>query len=201
VITVGLLVPVAVVVRRSGRRAQLLVGALADFVDTLGRSLRSGASFATALTEATASQPPVLRAELELVSVSVQHGQHIADALAELVARWPRPEVRIVGAALALASENETGSARALDGVSQTLRDRAAIANEVRTHSAQATASLYALVALPVGFLCIDAVGSKQATTYLTTSSFGWFCLVIGVVCDLVGWLWMTALVRRRLPA
>ena len=181
-------VPLLVARQRAGRRTRRLVAALPDVVDMIGRSLRSGASLTQALREAAADGP------------SPVGGEPTPHALQAWVERIPRPEVRIVAAALALASRNEAGTMRALDGVSHSLRDRAALTAEIRSQSAQAAVSMQALVLMPALFLGIDAIGSQRTVRFLTEEPSGQVCLVVAVVLGVVGWLWMAAIIRRRSP-
>jgi tight adherence protein B len=193
-------IPLVVARHWAGRRTRRLVAALPDVVDMIGRSLRSGASLAQALREAAADGPSTVGGELAVVVGGVGRGQPTPQALQAWVERMPRPEVRIVAAALALASRNEAGTTRALDGVGHSLRDRAALTAEIRSQSAQAAASMQALVLLPALFLGIDAIGSQGTVRFLTREPLGQVCLVAAVVLDVVGWLWMAAITRRRSP-
>jgi len=193
-------VPLLFARRWAGRRTKRLVAALPDVVDMIGRSLRSGASLTQALREAAVDGPSTVGGELAVVVGGVGRGQPTPHALQAWVERMPRPEVRIVAAALALASRNEAGTMRALDGVSHSLRDRAALAAEIRSQSAQAAASMQALVLLPALFLGIDVIGNQGTVRFLTGEPLGQVCLVAAVVLGVVGWLWMAAIIRRLSP-
>jgi len=196
----GVGIPVALAMRWSGRRARRLVAALPDAVDAIGRSLRSGSTLRHALAEAADDTPPVVASELRSVLSAVDKGAPFVGTLGSWARREPRAEVRIVAAALALASENESGTTQALEGVSQTLRDRHALRGEIQGLTAQAATSMQALVLLPVAFLVIDALGDGGALRYLTTTPIGRLCLVSGVGLDVAGWTWMRAVIRRQLP-
>jgi tight adherence protein B len=201
VATTLIVVPLVLAARWSGRRTRQLVSALPDAVEMVGRSLRSGASFTQALHEVAAEAPRVFATEIQQVLDGIEMGQPGWQALRAWADEVGRPEVRIVASALALASENEAGSSRALEGVSQSLRDRSALAAEIRSHTAQAAVSMQALVLLPLGFLSIESLGDQRTIRYLTSERLGQLCLVIGVVLNIVGWAWMKSIVHRRLPS
>lgn len=192
--------PVTLVVGRRGRRARRLVAALPTVVEMIGRSLRTGASFVQALAETATDAPPVAAHELRRVIAEIQLGRTATQALQAWAGRDSAREVRIVAAALAMASENESGTSQALAGVAQSLRDRVVLAAEIRTHASQAVASMYAMVLLPAAFLMVDLLGSRRTTRFLLSTRIGRVCLVAAVVLDVAGWLWMRATVRRRLP-
>lgn len=193
-------VPGAVAWRWSGRRTLGVVDSLPDLVDTVGRSLRSGASLVQSLGEAAVESPPVLARELELMLSAMGRGQPAALVLRSWADRVPRAEVRIVAAALAVASRNEAGTSQALAGVSQSLRDRSSLRAEIRSQTAQAAASMQALVVLPAVFLGFDAMGSGHTVTFLTTEPLGRGCLVLAVLLDIAGGVWISSMVRRRSP-
>lgn len=181
------------------RRKQKPIVELADIVDAVRRSLSSGASFQQALREATHDAPSAVSAQLRDVLMVVDQGQSARQALTTWAAQQNQPEAKIVAASLAFASVNEAGSAQALYGVSQSLRDRADLAAEVRSQAAQSAASLQMMVLLPLAFLLFDLAGSKTTVSFLVGSRWGHACLTLAVGLDLVGWLWMRALIGRRL--
>jgi len=194
-------VPLVVVARRRGRRSGRLVEALPLVVDMIVRSLRSGASLVQALSEVAASAPQVVRRDLQRITDEIRLGRTAADALRSWAERVDGPEVRVVAAALATASENEAGTGHALASVAQSLRDRAALRADIRTHAAQAVASMYALVLLPAAFLGLELIGSGDTAQFLLGTAAGRLCLAAAVVLDLSGWAWMRTIVGRRLPA
>lgn len=199
--TLVVVVPIGLARRWTGRRTRQVVAALPNLVDMVGRSLRSGASLTQSLSEAAADSPPALAHEFDAVLAGIGRGQPAAQALRSWADRVPHVEVRIVAAALALASRNEAGTSQALDGVSQSLRDRASLRLEIRSQTAQAAASMQALVVLPLAFLCFDAIGSGQTIRFLTTESRGRVCLMLAVVLDVAGGIWISSMVRRRSPS
>lgn len=198
---IALLVPAVMVIRSLGAGQRELVAELPDALDGVARSLRSGAPFAQALDEAAASQAGLLGDELGQLRIAMMRGASVAAVVGGWIERWPDPAVRVAGAALAIAATHQEGAAQSLEGVAQTLRDRTAMIDEVASHASQAKASLHALVFLPGAFLALDGLGGQRTVRFLVTDPIGQRCLVLGVVLNIIGWLWITALTRRRLPA
>jgi tight adherence protein B len=176
------------------RRERQLVAALPAFIDALVRSLRSGLSLHQALAETQVDGP--LAEEVQRLVDSVQQGRSLAHTIVTLPKRFPRPEVRLVATALAVASVNESGAAIALDGVGSSLRDLAAVEAEIRALTAQARASMYVTASLPVAFFSLTALVDPRAAAFLFTAPFGRFCLGLGLALDVLGFLWMRRLVR-----
>jgi len=192
--------PFVLVAARSGRRVQLVVDQLPETIDMIGRSLRSGASLHQSFIEVAGSAAPEIGHELRTMLSEIERGQPTSRALRSWAGRMPRSEVRVAAAALALASEHEGGAVQALDGVSQTLRDRAALVGEIRALISQAVSSMRAMLLLPFGFLAIDGLGDKQVLSYLVNERIGRFCLVGGMILNVIGAGWMHLIVKRRLP-
>lgn len=183
--------------RMRGEKALIL--ALPATVDLISRSLRSGASFRLALLEAATEGPEPVSGELAHILDEVERGRPISVAIAAWAERRPVPEVRVAAAALAVAAENEAGSMRALDGVSQALRDRAQLDAEIHALAAQAMSSMVVLVALPLLFIIVGAFVDSGATRFLFADAFGRLCLACGITLDATGWLWMRRLVAARM--
>lgn len=194
-------VPSLVLVKWSGRRHRRIVDGLPEWLDMVARSLRSGSSFRLALVEAHESAAGPLALELRPLVDAIQAGEPVAESLSQFVEAVPGAEVRLVAASLALASDNEAGMGRALAGVNQSLRDRAALRDEVVGLASQATASMHALVFLPVGFVAFDALAGGSALAFLFGKSLGRVCLIAGCVLNVIGWVWMRLTIQRRLPS
>lgn len=191
--------PLVVAWSRKDMRAKRIEDGLPDMVHALTRSLRSGASFQQGLAETSSKGTVELAEEIAVVLESVNRGQSLAIAFTQMAARVPVDQVHVAAASLALASENEAGAVEALEGLSQSLRDRAALAKEVKALSAQATASMRAMILLPSGFLLLDVLGSQRAVRFLMNEPLGRWCLTLGIGLNFVGAIWMRRLFARAM--
>lgn len=178
----------------SGRADRLLEEGLAEVLEAVARSLRSGASLHQAVQEA-ATAPGLLGHDLRAVTGEVAAGVPLATALEGWGRRRPLPGVRLTVSALALGVETGGAHARALDGVAATVRARAAVAGEVRALSAQARLSALVIVLAPLGFAALAAATDERTAGFLTTP-LGLACLAGGLTLDAVAGLWMHRLSR-----
>lgn len=177
------------------RGAARIEAALPGVLEAVARSLRSGASLAQALAEAALEGGPVA-CELAQVVASSSRGAGLAAALREWPVRHPSPGVRLAAGALALAAETGGATARAVDGVATTLRQRAAVAAEVSALAASARASAAVLAVAPLAFGAFAAVVDRRSAALLLGTPLGLTLLATGLVLDAVGWLWMARLTR-----
>lgn len=200
----GLLVVVVLVVvaarwsatapRRRAAQADALLPA---FAEEVARALRAGGSLTTAILGALDACPPVLGGELAPLVRALGQGRGVARAADEWARAADRPGVRLTAAALAVAAEVGGGAARCIDGVAQTLRERAALHREAAGAAAQARASGWVLAAAPIAFALLAALVDPRSLRFLLGTSLGRLCLLAGASLDAIGAWWMRRMTAR----
>ena len=175
------------------RRRQVADRRVPDLLDRVVRHLRSGATLSHALQRVgrSSEDPDVSRLAEEL-----RRGRPLPRALATWRSDDPLPNRRLASVALELASTTGGASARVLDGVAESLRDRVALEREVSALSSQARASAVVLVLAPFAFAVFAAAIDQRILTVLA-SPIGIVCVTVGVLLDLSGAWWMSRLIRR----
>lgn len=169
---------------------------LPELVEHVGRGLRAGFDLRGALSAAAGSVPGVHARELDGAVARLGAGADLAAALAPWVDRHDRPPVRLVVAALEVASAAGGARARALDGVAGTLRSRLAVDREVRSLASQASASAVVLVALPVVFGVVGSVADPRLAHTLFATAPGLACVGVAALLDGLGAAWMQRILR-----
>ena len=190
--------PLLVVHTRRGRADTRIELALPGALEAVARSLRSGASLRQAVAEAGegSGSGKVLAAELARAAAEASHGTSLVTALEGVAARRPLPGVRLGVAALCLGAETGGAQARAVDGVAATVRERLAVAAELRALSSQARISALVIGLAPVGFGAFAAATDPRTSEFLLHTPAGLALLVAGLVLDGLGWLWMQRLAK-----
>ena len=125
-----------------------------------------------------------------------ERGTPLVVALDAFAVRRPSAGVRLAVAALCLGAETGGAHARAVDGVAATLRERLAVAAEVRALSSQTRASMVVIALAPLAFCAFASTSDHRTSAFLFRTPFGLACLVAGVALDAVGALWMRRLCR-----
>jgi len=192
----GAALPLFVLRARRGAAADTAETALPAALEAVARGLRSGASLQQAVAEAAAGTPGALGKELQLAAASTERGTPLVQALEDWGERCPRPGVRLAVAALCLGAETGGAQARAVDGVAATLRERLAVAGEVKALTSQTRASMLVIAAAPVVFCVFASATDPRTSTFLFRSPAGLVCLAAGISLDIVGGLWMRRLCR-----
>ncbi len=203
--------PVLVLRSRRGRAGSRIEMELPLVLESIARSLRSGASVRQAIGEAARPvngggrrSPETrggrrggrLRGELATVSDQAGHGAGLVEALEGLAGRRPSPGVRLAVAALCLGVDTGGAQARAVDGVAATLRERLAVEAEVRALSSQARMSALVIGVAPLGFGAFAAATDPRTSEFLLHTPGGLVLVAVGLILDSVGWLWMQRLCR-----
>jgi tight adherence protein B len=178
--------------RRSARSDAALPAAL----ELMARALRSGASLPQAVGAAARSCAAPLDAELEAVATEVDAGRPLVDALDRWAARCPTSSVELAVAALGLAATTGGTPARAVDGVASTLRERHALAREVRALSSQARASAIVIAAAPLAFAVLAGAADGRTSRFLLRTGAGLACLAAGLALDGLAAVWMLRITR-----
>lgn len=179
------------------RRVPSVDAALPEALEAMARSLRSGASLAIAIDEASASVGPPLAEGLAAVTATAARGRSVAAAIDGWAACTAGDGVPLAAAALALGAELGGTAARSLDGVADTLRDRNAVHREIRALSTQARTSAAVIAVAPVAFSALVALADPRSVAFLVTSTFGLLCLAVGIGLDVLGGWWMRRIVAR----
>ena len=183
---------------RRGRADVQLERQLPLALESIARSLRSGASVRQAVGEAAGVAGGCRSLQVELATVAAQAGQgsSLVGALEALAERRPRPGVRLAVAALCLGIDTGGAQARAVDGVAATMRERLAVEAEVRALSSQARVSALVIGLAPLGFGAFAAATDPRTSQFLLHTPAGLSFVTVGLLLDGVGWLWMQRLCR-----
>lgn len=192
----GAVGPLFVLRSRRGAATASAEAALPAALEAVARGLRSGGSLRQAVTEAAAATPGPLGIDLCGVAAAAGSGTPLVDALEAWGTRSPSPGARLAVAALCLGAETGGAQARAVDGVAATLRERQAVAGEVRALTSQTRASMLLIAAAPLVFCAFASATDPRTSTFLFRSPVGWACLAAGIALDAAGALWMRRLCR-----
>ena len=165
----------------------------ARLLDELARRVRAGGSLGHALVELCASDEPVAA---PVRAATSRYGRGVALGPAcQPVADDADPVLALVGATLCAVAGVGGAGGRALDAAAAALRERAAVAADVRAQAATARLSALVLVLLPLAFAAWTVVGDDDARAFLLGSRLGWAVMAAGLALDAVGALWMRRLV------
>ena len=200
---VGLAAGGGVVVGRAVRRRRRLRAAharrdeqLADAIGAVVSALRAGMSLPQAIAYAANEAPPPLGDELTALVDEVDVGVPLGDAIAAWGERVGTDDVRLVAATMDLHRRVGGDLPSVLEQVASSVRERVAVAREVRALTAQARLSGGILGALPVGFFAFLWLTSRAEMQAALATPAGLGVVLLGLLLDGLAFVWIRRLLE-----
>jgi tight adherence protein B len=145
------LLPALYVRYARGARLTKFESQLPDALDMMGRALRAGHAFPTALKMVGEEMSAPLADEFRAAFDEVNFGIAMQDALTSLAARVPVTDLRFFVIAVVIQRETGGNLAELLANISSIMRDRIKLFQQVRVLSAEGKLSAWILSMLPFG--------------------------------------------------
>ncbi|MFM8304294.1 MAG: VWA domain-containing protein [Actinomycetota bacterium] len=193
-LTVG--VAVAFMRKKASRRRQLFAEQLPDALKVIANMLRSGYGLAQALDVATEQAGDPIRTWVGQAVVEMRADRDPGAALRDVAARAGSVDFEWVATAIEINREVGGDLSEILDGLSDTVRDRARIKGQVRALSAEGRMSAYVVLALPPTVMAVTALTNPGYVSRLGTGT-GLVLLFVAGVLMVVGYVWMRRLVAK----
>lgn len=171
-------------------------GQLADMAAGISSAMRAGMSLPQALTAAHEEAEPPLRSDLAVLVGDLEVGVDVDRALDTWVTAVGSDDARLLAAALTLHRRTGGDLPRVLDQVVATIRERVAIAREVRGLTAQARLSGLILGLLPVAFFAFLWVTSRADMQAALSTPAGLLAVGIGICMEVGAFLWIRRLLE-----
>jgi len=191
--SLGALAPILFVKQRVAKRSSLLNSQVADMIDLLAASLRSGFGVLQSLELAAKEQPEPMAAELLRTIREMNLGVSADEALERLADRTGDEDIDLVVMAILIQRRVGGNLSEVLGNISQTIRDRVKVRGEIRTLTAQARMSSWIVGMLPVGLGVTLTMMRPEYMSVLWTDPAGRLLSILAVAMEIVGFY----LVRR----
>jgi tight adherence protein B len=183
----SLFVPLLGVLRAKSKRLAKVDQQLPDALDLIGRALRAGHAFPTAMKMVGDEMNAPIADEFKATFDEVNFGISMNDALMNLATRVPSTDLRYFVIAVMIQRETGGNLAELLDNISKIVRERMKLLGQIRVLSAEGRMSAWVLGLLPFaaalmiqlsnpGFLAVlytDPVGRKMVAGALTMMLLG----------------------------
>ena len=190
--------PFMYVLRSKNKRLARLDNQLPEALDLIGRALRAGHAFPTALKMVGDEVNDPLAAEFRVVFDEVNFGIAMPDALMNLATRVPSTDLRYFVIAVLIQRETGGNLSELLSSISAIIRGRIKLLGQVQVLSAEGKMSAWILSLLPFGTAFIVQLVNPEFLDVLYTDPAGRIMLAFAGGMMLLGIFVMRQVIRIR---
>lgn len=183
------------------RRAQRLARfdeLLPDALDMIGRAMRAGHSFPSALRMAGTELPSPIGDELRQTFDEINFGIPASEALLNLSNRVPSVDLKFFVIAVLIQKDTGGNLTEVLDNLGSIIRERIKLFGQVKVLTAEARISGWVLALLPFVLTAFLMLINPTYMSKLWTHPTGRTMLTVGLVMMVLGILWMRRIIRIR---
>lgn len=184
-------------VRTSQRRAKF-ADQLDDTLQLVSGNLRAGYGTVQALDAVARDADEPTKEEFARIVNQTRIGRDLGDALDDTSERMRSDDFMWTAQAIAINRETGGNLSEVLDHVGETIRERNHIRRQIKSLSAEGRLSAIVLLVLPVVVFLAVLIIQPTYISVLFTTLLGIGALVVAGVLQIVGVLWMLAVVRVR---
>jgi tight adherence protein B len=186
----GWYAPRFVLSRKRQKRLETVEKQLPDALTAMAKSLRAGAGILHALEYAASETPAPLGPEMAAVMRDLQLGADPEEVFRGLSERVGSPDLDIASTGILIQRTVGGNLGEILSQVTDTVRERAEIQNEIRALTAQQRLGANMAAALPVLVAAAITLMRPEVGSLLITTPAGNIALAIGIACEVLG-LWL----------
>ncbi|CAN7254730.1 type II secretion system F family protein [Massilia sp. LjRoot122] len=190
--------PFQVLLRARNKRLQRIETQLPDALDLMGRALRAGHAFPTALKMVGDEMKDPLGGEFATVFDEVNFGVAMGDALMSMANRVDSTDLRYFVVAVLIQRETGGNLSELLDNISKIIRDRLKLLGQVRVLSAEGKMSAWVLGLLPFGAAGMIQLTNPKFLHVLFTDPAGQKMVGFALFMMILGFFFMRKIIKIR---
>ncbi|NLJ31879.1 MAG: type II secretion protein F [Clostridiales bacterium] len=184
---VGFLIPPQLVQRSKKKRQQLFDKQLSECLIVMSNCIKSGYSFQQAMESVAADMQPPISTEFSKTLREIRYGVKQDDALHHMVDRVQNKDLGLLVSAVVISSQVGANLTDILDNISETIKDRIKIRDDVKILSAQGRISGLIIGLLPVVLaLFLMIVNPDYILSFFDTTT-GKIMIGVGVILEIIG--------------
>lgn len=166
---VGVGIPIIYLKIKAKKRLQTFSIQLPDALDLIVRSLKAGHPINSAMGLVAGEMPDPIGSEFGLVVDEMTYGNDLREALSNLAARIPHPDLKYMVVTIEIQHATGGNLAEVLTSLSKIMRGRVHMFSRIRSLSAEGRFSAYIVSALP--FLVFAGLSVLSPTYFLDVSN------------------------------
>jgi tight adherence protein B len=188
--------PIAYVFNARAKRMDKVEQQLPDALDLIGRALRAGHAFPTAVKMVSDELNDPIAGEFRTLFDEVNYGVSMNTALLNLAARVPVTDLRYFVIAVLIQRETGGNLAELLDNISAIIRARLKLYGQIRVLSAEGRMSAWILTLLPICLAIALNFVNRALISVLWTDPVGLKLIGVALVLMIFGIFWMWRIVK-----
>jgi tight adherence protein B len=196
VVVLVALSPIAFVTRAKRLRLRQIDLQLPDALDLMGRALRAGHAFPSALKMVGEEMADPVAREFGIAFDEINYGISMQDALMNLATRVPSTDLKYFVVAVLIQRETGGTLAELLDKIAAMIRARHKLLGTIRVLSAEGRLSAWILCLLPFVLAFAIFLINPKFVEMLWTDPAGVRVIVTAAVLMVLGILWMRQIIH-----
>ena len=181
---------------RRTQRFQKFEEMFPEAIELLGRAIRAGHAFTTAIELIGNELGEPVAGEFRKMFEEQKFGLPVRDALLNLAERIPLIDVKFFVTSVMLQRETGGNLAEILDKLSYVIRERFKILRQVRVYTAQGRLTMLILMSLPPGVVLMFAFMDLNFIRPLWTDPIGHALIAAGIVMQTIGFFLIRRIIR-----
>lgn len=181
-------IPNMIINKRRKNKLKAFDGQLNDGLILMANSLKAGYSFMQAMAIAAEEMEAPFGTELKVLMKETNLGLSLDEALNNFVDRSNSQDLKLVVNAILIQKDVGGNLSEIIENISETIRERQAIQNELRTLTAQGKLSGSIVMLMPIGLGMVIYLLNKEFMMLLFTTKLGLIMLGMAVVSQFIGW-------------
>lgn len=188
--------PLLYVLRAKHKRLSTFEQQLPDALDLMGRALRAGHAFSSALKMVGDEMSEPVAGEFRTTFDELNYGISLQDALQNMAVRVPSDDLRYFVVAVLIQRETGGNLTELLDSISALIRERLKLMGLIQVLSAEGRLSAWILGVLPFAMGFYMYLVNPKMMSLLWTDPFGFKLMWMMLVIMVVGVFWMRRVIR-----
>ena len=195
---IGAMLPPVILTLYTKKRRNLFHMQLSDALSVMCNSLKTGFSLQVAMGSISREMPDPVGKEFARLVREMQLGMSLEESLQRMVNRTQCEDLELLATTILIQRQTGGNLSEILDNISHTIKDRIALANEIKLLTTTGRTSGYVIGLLPVFLLAGLMILNPQYVAMFFETGMGKALLVVAAVMELVGFLFVRKLIAIK---
>jgi tight adherence protein B len=195
---IGAMLPPVILALHAKKRRNLFHMQLSDALSVMCNSLKSGFSLPVAMGSISNEMPDPIGKEFARLVREMQLGMSLEEGLQRMVKRTQCEDLELLATTIIIQRQTGGNLSEILDNISQTIKDRIALANEIKILTTTGRTSGYVIGLLPVFLLAGLMILNPEYVAMFFETGTGKTMLAVAAVMELIGFLFVRKVVNIK---